>query len=51
MGGPLAIGRDGAWVSREQSQRSQDPPAHLRGGPIRTYNGCPQPFLSSAIAQ
>jgi len=42
------IGRDGAWVRREQSRCSQDPTAHSRGGLIRTYSGCPQPFPSSA---
>ena len=46
--GRVKPGRDGAWVSREQLRRSQDPPTHPRGGPIRTYNGCPQPFPSSA---
>jgi len=38
----------GAWVRREQLRRSQDPPAHPRGGPIRTYNSCPLLPPSSA---
>jgi len=42
------IGRDGAWVRREQLRCSQDPPAHFRGGPIRTYSGYPQLVASSA---
>jgi len=46
--GRVKHGRDGAWVSREQLRRSQDPPSHPRGGLIKTYNGCPQPFPSSA---
>ena len=45
------IGRDGAWVSREQSRCSWDPPAHFREAPIRRYSGCPQPFPSSAGSQ
>jgi len=46
--GRVKPGRDGAWVSREQLRLSQDPPTHPRGGPIKTYNSCPQPFASSA---
>jgi len=46
--GRSEIGRDGAWVRREQSQCSRDPPAHFREAPIRRYSGCPQPFPSSA---
>jgi len=50
--GRSEMGRDGAWVrriyGRKQSQCSQDPPAHFRGGPIRRYSGCPQPVPSSA---
>jgi len=41
-------GRDGARVSREQLRRLQDPLTHRRGGPIKAYNVCPQPFPSSA---
>ena len=46
--GRVKPGRDDAWVCREQLRRSQDPQTHPRGGPVRTYNGCPQPFSSSA---
>jgi len=46
--GRSEIGRDGAWVHREQSRYSQDPPTHFRGGQIRRYSGCPQPVPSSA---
>jgi len=44
-------GRDGAWVRREQSRCSWDPPAHFREAPIRRYSGYPQPFPSSAGSQ
>ena len=46
--GRVNPGRDGARVSREQLRQSQDPPTHRQGGPIKTYNGCPQPFPSNA---
>ena len=46
--GRSEIGRDSAWVCREESRCSRDPPAHLREAPIRRYGGCPQPFPSSA---
>ena len=48
--GRSEIGRDGAWVRREQSRCSRDPPAHFREAPIRRYSGCPQPFPSSALS-
>ena len=46
--GRVQTGRDGAWVRREQSLCSWDPPAHFREAPIRRYSGCPQPSPSSA---
>ena len=46
--GRSEMGRDGAWVRREQSRCSWDPPAHFREAPIRRCSGCPQPFPSSA---
>jgi len=46
--GRRQIGRDGAWVRREESRCSRDPPAHFQEVPIRRYSGCPQPFPSNA---
>jgi len=46
--GHSAMGHDGAWVCREQSRCSWDPPAHFREAPIRRYSGCPQLFPSNA---
>jgi len=49
--GQVQTSRDGAWVRREQSRGSWDPPAHLQEAPIRRYSGYPQPFPSSAGRQ
>ena len=35
--GRVQTGRDGAWVRREQSRCSWDPPAHFREAPIMRY--------------
>jgi len=46
--GRRQIGRDGAWVRRDQSRGSWDPPAHFREAPTRRYSGYQQPFPSRA---
>jgi len=49
--GRRQIRRDGAWVRREQSRGSWDPPAHFREAPTRRYSGYQQPFPSRAGSQ
>jgi len=45
------IRRDGAWVRREQSLCSWDPPAHFQQAPTWRYSGYQQPFPSRAGSQ
>jgi len=49
--GQRQIRRDGAWVRREQSRGSWDPPAHFREATTRRYSGYQQPFPSRAGSQ
>jgi len=48
---PRQIRRESAWVRREQSRGSWDPPAHFREAPTRRYSGYQQPLPSRAGSQ